>query len=97
MQSNEWIALGIGLTAIMGSLVGQALFWGVFKGTVQAQILGINKTIDALQGEETMAKRELWRHVDDHGQRIFGIETECKLNHSHRSYEEDIERESHSS
>jgi hypothetical protein len=97
MNINTWIALYIGLVGIAGSLLAQALFWGIFKGTVQAQIAGIIKTIDLLQSEETLAKRELWQHVDDHGQRIFGMERVCKLNHYELNDHDNHARESHKS
>lgn len=104
MSNDSWVALGVGMVAIMGSLLAQALFWGTFKGTIQAQIAGLTetirvnreyeqttrqiqldalaKTMDTFQEEESRAKRELWEHVDDHGNRIFGIEAVCKINHN---------------
>jgi hypothetical protein len=118
MSNESWVALGVGMVAIIGSLLAQTLFWGTFKGTIQAQIAGINETIklnrdneqatrqiqlDALaktlgtfQEEESRAKRELWEHVDDHGERIFGIEAVCKINHSFTATENRF-RESHKS
>jgi hypothetical protein len=104
MSNDSWVALGVGMVAIMGSLLAQALFWGTFKGTIQAQISGLTetirvnreyeqttrqiqldalaKTMDTFQEEESRAKHELWEHVDDHGNRIFGIERVCKINHN---------------
>ena len=118
MSNESWVALGVGMVAIMGSLLAQTLFWGTFKGTIQAQIIGITetirmnreneqatrqiqldalaKTLDTFQEEESRAKRELWEHVDDHGNRIFGIEAVCKINHNINAGENRF-RETHKS
>lgn len=78
----------IGLLGILSGLVGQAMFWGIFKGSVVERLKAHESVINELRErtdndvktlEET--DRSQWNKLDEHGQRIAVVEAQCKIRH----------------
>lgn len=72
-----WVALGVGAVGVVSSLVAQALFWGTFKGSVDARLEEGAKRFAALDAEQGTMKVTL----NAHGERISSLETACKIHH----------------
>ena len=87
MDATAWVALGGCAVTFVGTLLAQTLFWGVFKGTVQAQIIGITTAIEDSKHDRSM----LWGRIDDYGPRIVGLETACNLRHPSSTLHDDHE------
>jgi len=79
-MTTEWILVLIGLIGILSGIIGQAIFWGVFKGAIEAKVKSVEGGILKLEKNST----DTWKTINEHGQRIATIESACGLNHRSR-------------
>ena len=78
-QVNEWIVAVTGIVGILSGLIGQALYWGIFKGAIEARTAATEKNIVELK----QSRSEMWTEINAHGERLATIETACRINHGH--------------
>ena len=78
-QVNEWIVAVTGIVGILSGLIGQALYWGIFKGSIEARTGAIEKGVLELK----QSRSEMWTEINAHGERLATIETACRINHGH--------------
>lgn len=74
---NEWALVAIGIFGIFSGLIGQALYWGYFKGKIETRA----ETIESDVSELKSSRSEMWTEINDHGQRIARVEATCKIRH----------------
>ena len=78
-EATAWIIALTGVVGILSGLIGQALYWGIFKGSIEARTGAIEKGVLELK----QSRSEMWTEINAHGERLATIETACRINHSH--------------
>lgn len=79
-ETTAWIVALTGVVGILSGLIGQALYWGIFKGSIEARTLATEQNVTELK----TSRSEMWTEINAHGERMTAIETACHLNHPHR-------------
>lgn len=78
---NDWqVTLIVGLAGALSGFGGQALYWGIFKGRIEARTDAAEENIKSLQS----SRSEMWTELNSHDVRIAKLETVCSINHQAR-------------
>ena len=75
--SDTWVGAIIGTIGILGGLIGQALYWGMFKGSVLERFNNQRKDIDRHEERLDQHGHEITRL----GTRVAIVERTCQINH----------------
>ena len=79
VEETAWIIALTGVVGILSGLIGQALYWGIFKGAIEARTAATEKNIVELK----QSRSEMWTEINAHGERLTAVETACRINHGH--------------
>jgi hypothetical protein len=77
-ETTAWIVALTGVVGILSGLIGQALYWGIFKGSIEARTLATEQNIVELKA----SRSEMWTEINAHGERMATIEAAFRINHS---------------
>lgn len=75
---SAWVAIIIGIVA---GFAGQALYWGRFEGRVLTRMDGVDSSINELKN----SRSEMWKKINDHGERIAKVEATCQSRNQSRN------------
>jgi len=68
---SAWVAIIIG---VLASFAGQALYWGRFEGRVLTRLDSMDGDVADLRA----SRKDMWREINDHAQRISKVEATCE-------------------
>jgi hypothetical protein len=75
-ETTAWIVALTGVVGILSGLIGQALYWGIFKGSIEARTLATENNVTELK----TSRSEMWTEINAHGERLATIEAACRIN-----------------
>jgi hypothetical protein len=81
VEATAWIVALTGVVGILSGLIGQALYWGIFKGAIEARTAATENNVIELK----QSRSEMWTEINAHGERLAKIESACDLNHVRRA------------
>ena len=62
---------------IVSGLIGQAIYWAVFKARIEMRAANIEADVSSLE----RSRSEIWTAVNAHGERISKVEASCATRH----------------
>lgn len=68
---SAWVAIIIG---VLASFAGQALYWGRFEGRVLTRLDAMDGSIIELK----LSRTEMWKKINEHGEKIAKVEATCE-------------------
>ena len=71
-ETTAWIIALTGVVGILSGLIGQALYWGIFKGSIEARTQAAEGQIKELD----TSRKEMWTAINNHGERLATLEAQ---------------------
>jgi hypothetical protein len=75
-ETTAWIVALTGVVGILSGLIGQALYWGIFKGSIEARTLATEGQVTELK----QSRSEMWTEINAHGERLATVEAALNIN-----------------
>ena len=74
-ETTAWIVALTGVVGILSGLIGQALYWGIFKGSIEARTAAAERNIVELKA----SRSEMWTDINVHGERLATVEAALNI------------------
>ena len=73
----DWVVAGSVILGVLSGLVGQAIYWSVFKARIEMRAANIEADVSKLE----RSRSEIWTAINAHGERISKVEASCATRH----------------